>query len=70
MNSPSLGLRVSAVIFAVVGVLHALRLAFQIEVVIGGHSIPLTASAAGLALAVALYVWFCKLAADSQARKS
>ena len=61
MNSQILGLRVAGTIFGLMCLAQLLRLATQVEVLVGGHQIPLWPSAVGLVIAGGLSVWLWKL---------
>lgn len=61
MINRRLGLRVSAVIFAIFAVGHLIRLAANLEVRIGGLLIPVWPSIIFVILAGALSVWLWRL---------
>ena len=61
MKSHILGLRVAGVIFALVGLLHLLRLVLQVEVLIGGYEMPMWMSGVGFVVPLMLSVWFLKI---------
>ena len=61
MNSPALGLKLSAIIFALFALVHAWRLVKRFDVILGSHHIPLTVSVVALIVAGALSIWLWKL---------
>lgn len=58
MDSQRTGLRVAAVILAIFGLAHILRLWKQFDVVIAGHSVPLWINVVAAIVAVGLSIWF------------
>jgi hypothetical protein len=48
--------RISALVFSLVAIVHLLRFIFQVEVLVGGATIPMWASVAGLIVAGSLAV--------------
>ncbi len=61
MNSRTLGLRVAGTIFAFVSLAQFLRLVTQIEIIAGGHRIPLWPSAVVFIATGALSLWLWRL---------
>ena len=61
MKSQILGLRVAGTIFGLMCLAQLLRLATQVQVLVGGYQIPLWPSAVGLVIAGGLSVWLWKL---------
>ena len=61
MNSPSTGLRVAALIFAVVGLLHALRLVTQADLIIATAAVPMWLSGVAVVLSGLLSFWLWTL---------
>ncbi len=61
MNSRIAGLRVASAFFALVCVLHVLRLLFATEIVIAGRHLPMWLSAPAALITGALSYWFCRL---------
>lgn len=61
MNSPSTGLRLAALIFAVVSLLHALRLVTQADLVIATTVVPMWLSGLAVALSGLLSFWLWTL---------
>lgn len=61
MKSQILGLRVAGTIFGLMCLAQLLRLATQVQVLVGGHQIPLWPSAVGFVIAGGLSVWLWKL---------
>jgi len=61
MNSPTTGLRVASLIFALFALGHIARLIKHAPVVIGSHHIPLWASVVALIVAAALSIWMWRL---------
>ena len=55
-------LKVSGVVFLVVAVLHVVRIAMKLPVIVGHSHIPLRASAVAAVLTLALAVWMFKAA--------
>jgi hypothetical protein len=55
-------LRVSGVIFALVSIGHVLRLVFNIKVVAGTFTVPMSISVAGAIVALLLAAWMFKAA--------
>jgi hypothetical protein len=62
MNSQKIGLRVAAVLFAIFALLHLLRLLNQVQVIIGGQTIPLWISILIALISALLSFWTWKLA--------
>ena len=61
MNSQKIGLRVASVLFAIFALLHLLRLLNQVQVIIGGQTIPLWISVLIALIAALLSFWTWKL---------
>ena len=57
MNSQMVGLRVAAVVFALVCLAQLLRFLLDVEVVAGGHTLPLWPSAIAAVVTGALSYW-------------
>lgn len=68
MKSQILGLRVAAIIFALVGLGHLLRVVTRADLLIAGHQIPIWPSVAGVVIAAALSSWMWRLAATAGRR--
>ena len=62
MNSQTVGLRVAAVVFALVCVAQLVRLVLRPEILVAGHVMPLWPSAAAVIAAGGLSIWMWKLA--------
>ena len=62
MNSPAAGLKLSAVIFAFIALVHVYRLIKGSQVIIGSHNIPIWFSIVGVMVAAILSIWMWKLA--------
>jgi uncharacterized membrane protein YecN with MAPEG domain len=61
MNSPTTGLRVASIIFAIFALFHIVRLLLQIQVTVGTHSIPMALSWVALVVAAILCIWMWRL---------
>lgn len=61
MNTSVMGLRVSSVIFGLVGLAHLVRLLMQLEVVIAGRHMPVWMSGAAVIVSAILCVWLWRL---------
>ena len=61
MNSQILGLRVAGTIFGLMCLPQVVRLATKTEVVVGGHPVPLWASAVAIVIAGGLSLWLWKI---------
>jgi len=61
MNSQKIGLRVASVLFALFSLLHLLRLLNQVQVIIGGQTIPFWSSVLIAVIAALLSFWTWKL---------
>ncbi len=61
MNSPTTGLRVSSIIFALFGIGHILRLIKHAPVIVGSHHIPMSVSIVALIVAGGLSLWMWRL---------
>lgn len=62
MKAQIIGLRVAAIVFAVVALAQLTRLAMQWDVVVADYAIPLWPSAIALVVAGGLSVWMWQLA--------
>jgi uncharacterized membrane protein len=62
MDSPIVGLRVAAVVFALVCLAQLFRLVFRPEVLVAGHLMPLWPSVLAVIVAGALSAWMWRLA--------
>ena len=69
MYSQTVGLRVAAVVFALVCVAQLLRLVLRPEVLVAGHLLPLWPSAVAVLVAGALSIWMWKLTGGTGAVK-
>jgi hypothetical protein len=65
MNSPTTGLRVASVIFALFTLGHLLRLLKHTPVTIGSHHISMAVSVVGLIIAAGLSIWMWRLASKT-----
>lgn len=65
MNKPNFALKLASVLFMIICVFHALRLAFNIEVSVARHPISLWLSALGVVVSFGLSIWFGWLACHS-----
>jgi uncharacterized membrane protein YecN with MAPEG domain len=61
MNSPTTGLRVASVIFAIFAIGHVLRLINHAQVTVGTHTIPMGVSWIALIVAAILCIWMWRL---------
>jgi hypothetical protein len=61
MNTPKVGLRVAAFIFALVCLAHGWRLLRHIDVRVGSHDLPMWLSIAGVFIAGGLSLWLWRL---------
>jgi hypothetical protein len=61
MNSPTTGLRISSIIFALFGIGHILRLIKHAPVIVGSHHIPMSVSIVALIVAGGLSLWMWRL---------
>ena len=61
MNSRTVGLRVAAAIFALVGLVQLARLVTRVDVEVAGRAVPLWPNAVALVVAAGLSVWLFKL---------
>lgn len=61
MNDKNTGLKVAGAIFALVGLLHLLRIALGFELIIAGILIPVWVNGIGLMVAGALCAWLLAL---------
>ncbi|MGZ4985584.1 MAG: hypothetical protein ACXV8A_05795 [Chthoniobacterales bacterium] len=65
MNSPAVGLKLSALIFAVVTLAHGWRLIKGSEVIVGSHHIPLMLSVVAVVVGAILSIWMWKLSSHA-----
>ena len=61
MNSPTTGLRVASIIFALFALGHILRLIKHAQVTIGSHHAPMWISVVALIVAAGLSIWMWRL---------
>jgi uncharacterized membrane protein YecN with MAPEG domain len=61
MNSPTTGLRVASVIFAIFAIGHVLRLMNHAQVTVRTHTIPMSVSWIALIIAAILCIWMWRL---------
>ncbi|HEY4283539.1 MAG TPA: hypothetical protein VGM62_10790 [Chthoniobacterales bacterium] len=61
MSDQRLGLRVAGSLFALFALVHVFRMAVQLEVRIGGQTIPMWASVVFAVVAGGLSIWFWSL---------
>jgi Flp pilus assembly protein TadB len=61
MNSPTTGLRVSSIIFALFALGHIARLMKHAPVIVGSHHIPIWVSIVALIVAAGLSIWMWRL---------
>ena len=61
MNSPTTGLRVASIIFALFLLGHVLRLIKHAPVTVGSHHIPMWVSLVALIVAGGLSIWMWRL---------
>jgi hypothetical protein len=61
MNSPTIGLRVSSIIFAVFALFHIARLVKHAPVTVGSHHVPMSLSIVALIVAAGLSIWMWRL---------
>jgi hypothetical protein len=61
MNSPTTGLRVASVVFAIVSLGHLLRLITHAVVIIGTYHVPMWPSVLGLIVSGLLCIWTGRL---------
>ena len=57
MDNKDTGLKIAGALFALVGLLHLLRIALGFELIIAGRLIPLWVNGVGLAVACGLSFW-------------
>ena len=62
MNSRILGMRVASTVFGVICLAQLLRVVTQVEVIAGGHRVPLWLSAIAAIVAGGLSLWLWRLA--------
>ena len=63
MNSTTMGLRTAGIVFAIVCLGHLLRVVTRVDVLIGGHELPVWTNAVACVVAGGLSVWMWKLSA-------
>jgi hypothetical protein len=61
MNSPTTGLRVASIIFALFALGHIARLIKHATVIVGSHHIPMSVSIVALIVAAGLSIWMWRL---------
>jgi hypothetical protein len=61
MNSTIMGLWTAGTVFAIVCVVHLLRVVTGVDVLVGGHQLPVWLNAVGCSIAGGLSVWMWKL---------
>lgn len=61
MNSPAFGLRVASLIFAVIALVHLIRVLAQTQITIGSQPIPVWISVPAVVIAALLSLWMWKL---------
>ena len=61
MNSPAVGLKLSAIFFAFFALVHVWRLIRKWEVIVGSHHIPLLISVVAVVVGGLLSIWMWKL---------
>jgi hypothetical protein len=64
MNSTTIGLRTAGTVFAIVCVVHLLRVVTGVEVLVAGHQLPVWVNAVAGVITGGLSVWMWKLSAD------
>jgi hypothetical protein len=64
MKSQTLGLRVAGTIFALICLVHLLRVVTRADVLIAGHQMPLWINMVGILIAGALSLWMWSLSAS------
>ncbi len=65
MSSQALGLRVASALFALFALGHVVRLAKQMQVVVGSHPIPMWVSVVALIIAALLSIWMWRLSSSA-----
>ncbi len=60
MNSPAAGLKFTAVLFALVALVHGYRLIKGFDVIVGSHHLPLWVSVVAIIVAAILSLWMWK----------
>ena len=66
MNSQTIGLRVAAIIFALVSLAQLARLLSRVEIIVAGHPLPLWPNAAAFVIAAGLSWWMFKLSRSGE----
>jgi hypothetical protein len=61
MNSTTIGLRTAGTVFAIVCVVHLLRVVTGVEVLVAGHQLPVWVNAVAGVITGGLSVWMWKL---------
>src|SRR6266576_2060191 len=64
MNSPTTGLRIASIIFALFALGHLLRLIKHAQVIVGSHTIPMGVSWVALIVAAILCIWMWRLSSS------
>lgn len=67
MSSQTLGLRVAAALFWLMGLAHIVRLIAAAEVSLAGHDLPVWASLPAAIVLCGIGLWFWKLSKDHSA---
>jgi len=65
MNSPTTGLRVASIVFALFAVGHILRLIKHAQVTVGTHHAPMWVSVIALIIAGGLSIWMWRLSSKT-----
>ena len=66
MNSQQMGLRIASLVFALVAVLHILRLVRHTAVTIGTHVVPMGLSWVAIVVALILCIWTWRLSSAAR----
>jgi hypothetical protein len=66
MNSQQMGLRVASVIFAIVAILHVVRLVRHTAVTFGSHVIPMGLSWVAIIVGAILCIWMWRLSSAAR----
>ena len=64
VNSPSMGLRISALIFGIICLAHVWRVVAHVHVRVGTHSIPMWASVVAIVVSGGLSLWCWRLSTN------
>lgn len=60
METRTLPLKISGIIFLVIALFHLLRVIFKVEVIVNGSVVPIWISAGGCLFTLALSLWIFK----------